>query len=98
ILALSFPIGVSLNPGEWARISEVFGVPINRVKLYFLLWSAIQALIFLAFLSIEFLRMKRIQVSASSIVKSIVRFLGIAIILLGLIFMDSLTRYLPASV
>lgn len=97
ILALSFPIGVSLNPGEWARISEVFGVPLPRVKLFFLVWAAIQVAVFLTFLSIEFLRMKRIQIAASSIALSIVKFVGAGLLICVLIFLENILPYAPES-
>jgi len=97
ILLLAFPIGACLNPSEWARISEVFAVSVGKVQMYSLLWASIQTMVLLLFLTIEFIRMKRINLSLVSILASLGRFGVVGCIIAAILFYDNLAPHVPAS-
>lgn len=97
ILLLAFPIGASLNPTEWARISEVFAVSIPKVKQYCLTWAGIKTAVLILFLTIEFLRMKRINLTAKTIAGSLGRFLLIACGFLGIVFFERIEPLVPGA-
>ncbi|MGI8907206.1 MAG: hypothetical protein ACR2IE_12035 [Candidatus Sumerlaeaceae bacterium] len=71
LLMLAFPVGSCLNPADWARLANLFDLSLDVVRRYFLIWAAIQVVVLIAFLVIEFLRMKRTTVTAASIFKSV---------------------------
>lgn len=75
MLLLAFPIGSCLNPAEWARTADVFGVQLATIRTYFLVWASIQAVVLLAFLTIEFLRMRRTTVRPGGVLKSLAKLL-----------------------
>lgn len=71
MLLLAFPIGTSLSPGGWAATAEMYGVSLDVSRSWFLIWAGVQTVVLLVFLAIEFLRMKRTTVTASSVARSI---------------------------
>lgn len=71
MLLLAFPIGSALSPAAWAQTSETFAVPLDATRKFFIVWAGIQTMVLLAFLSIEFLRMKRTTVTAAGVARSI---------------------------
>ncbi len=97
ILLLAFPIGAALNPAEWARVSEVFSVSVSRVRAYSLIWASLQVIVLVTFLTIEFLRMKRINLSGRSIAASLGRFALVAAVLMLFVFFDKFEPLIPSS-
>jgi hypothetical protein len=79
IMLLAFPIGLSLSPANWKVRAEQYAVDTSVVMTYSLIWAGIQAVILVAFLSIEFLRMKRSPVHLATVVRSILLLTGTAL-------------------
>lgn len=71
MMLLAFPIGTSLAPTYWATSANQFNVDEALAQRYFLIWAAIQAVVLLAFLTIELLRMKRSPVTKRTVAVSI---------------------------
>jgi hypothetical protein len=68
---LAFPVGSCLNPADWARLATLFDISLSTVRQFFLIWAGIQMVTLIAFLAIEFLRMKRTTVTPASVAKSV---------------------------
>lgn len=93
ILLLAFPIGAGLNPSEWARISEVFSVSLAKVKAYSLTWVSLQIVVMVLFLTVEFLRMKRLSLGPADILKSLLRFVLVSALLAIILFIEPLLHF-----
>jgi hypothetical protein len=92
LLMLAFPVGSCLNPADWARLANLFDIPLPVVRKYFLIWSAIQVVVLIVFLVIEFLRMKRTTATAASVFRSV----GIIVVLLaGVLAIYAVFQRLP---
>lgn|GEM_PF-1274167 len=76
MMLLAFPIGLSLSPAVWKIRAEQYAVPTNVVMTYSLIWAGIQAVVLVAFLSIEFLRLKRSPVRFETVLKSVLVLVG----------------------
>jgi hypothetical protein len=85
MMLLAFPIGLSLSPQVWKIRAEQYNVATEVVMKYSLIWAGIQALVLIAFLSIEFLRMKRSPVRFATVARSLCLLFGI-VVGLGLVF------------
>lgn len=81
LMLLAFPIGLSLSPAVWKIRSEQYAVATDVVMTYSLIWAGIQAAVLVAFLSIEFLRLKRSPVSGRTVARSVGTLVGIAMLL-----------------
>jgi hypothetical protein len=76
MMLLAFPIGLSLSPAVWKIRAEQYAVSTNVVMTYSLIWAGIQAVVLVAFLSIEFLRLKRSPVRFETVLKSVLVLVG----------------------
>lgn len=97
LLLLAFPIGVSLQPGEWGKIAQIYDVPFTTVRNYFLIWASIQAVILVLFLSVEFLRMKRTTVTVTGILGSLGRIAVVLALVAFVMFFEYTAALLPDS-
>lgn len=93
MMLLAFPIGLSLSPAVWKIRAEQYGVETTVVMTYSLIWAGIQAVVLIAFLSVEFLRMKRSPVRFSTIVRSICLLFGAALAISLFASLPGLARY-----
>ncbi len=92
MMLLAFPIGLSLSPAVWKIRAEQYAVETSIVMTYSLIWAGIQAVVLVAFLSIEFLSMKRSPVRLRTVVRSVILLFGAAVAIGLLISLPSLSR------
>lgn len=97
LLLLAFPLGTSLQPVMWATQASVFGLPIEPVRNYYLVWTALQAAMLLAFLCVEFLRMKRTTVTFAGMARSVAWVLAAVLGLVALGTFEHAGRWFPAA-
>lgn len=85
ILLLTFPIGFALSPVTWATRASMYDLmdpdSFSMVARYFLIWAGLQVTVLMVFLSVEFLRMKRLSVSTGSVARSVVAVIAVATVL-----------------
>jgi H+/gluconate symporter-like permease len=93
MMLLAFPIGLSLSPAAWKIRAEQFGVETSVVMTYSLIWAAIQAVVLVVFLSVEFLRMKRSQVRFFTVIRSVCLLLGASVAIGVIVSLPDLSRY-----
>lgn len=93
MMLLAFPIGLSLSPQVWKIRAEQYSVATEIVMKYSLIWAGIQAVVLIAFLSIEFLRMKRSPVRFATVARSLCLLFGIVAAIVFVVSLPALSRH-----
>ena len=97
LLVLAFPVGTALAPMNWANSAALYGIDQSLSRSYFVSWGALQFAVLLIFLVIEFLRMKRTNVTLTSMAKSTFLVVFSILILAFIGKFEMLKHFIPSA-